>query len=45
MVRKGFKSFWGDFRAEGLVVRPGADLLDRHGNRVITKIKHKDFII
>jgi hypothetical protein len=29
--------------AEGLVVRPEVELLDRRGNRIITKIKTKDF--
>jgi len=29
--------------AEGLVCRPTADLFDRKGERVIVKVKHKDF--
>ena len=29
--------------AEGLVMRPERELLDRRGNRIITKIKYKDF--
>lgn len=29
--------------AEGLVMRPTVDLLDRRGNRIITKLKCKDF--
>jgi len=33
----------GDFLAEGLVMRPKVELRDRAGNRIITKIKHKDF--
>jgi len=33
----------GDFLAEGLVMRPKVELRDRAGNRIVTKIKHKDF--
>lgn len=29
--------------AEGIVLRPMVELLDGRGNRVITKLKHKDF--
>ena len=29
--------------AEGLVMRPAIELLDKRGRRIITKIKHKDF--
>lgn len=39
----GFNSDWGDFLAEGLVLRPTVELQDRLGNRVIGKIKTKDF--
>lgn len=42
-VRAGFDSKWGHFDAEGLIVRPGVELQDRLGNRVIGKIKVKDF--
>ena len=42
-VRNGFTSAWGDFIAEGLVMRPVVDLLNRKSNRIITKIKYKDF--
>lgn len=42
-ARTGFKSAWGDFKAEGLVCRPQVGLLNRLGRRVITKIKTKDF--
>lgn len=31
------------FPAEGLIVRPLLELLDRSGNRIIGKIKHRDF--
>lgn len=43
MARAGFMSDWGDFPAEGLVMRPPVDLFNRRGERIITKIKHKDF--
>lgn len=42
-VREGFYSAWGDFIAEGLVLKPSVDLFARNGHRVITKVKHKDF--
>jgi len=38
------KSEWGDFLCEGFVLRPEIELADRNGNRIITKIKHKDFV-
>jgi len=44
MVKTGFKSVWGDFPAEGLVLRPQIELKRRNGERIITKIKQKDFI-
>ncbi|SRR6266571_3404952 len=43
MVRKGFNSQWGDFIAEGLVLRPKTELFSRKGDRIITKIKYRDF--
>lgn len=43
MCKKGFKSQWGDFIAEGIVARPKVELFTRRGDRVITKIKYKDF--
>lgn len=43
MARTGFGSAWGDFPAEGIVARPSTELCCRNGERVITKIKHKDF--
>ena len=43
-VHEGFNSAWGDFIAEGLVCRPAIELCDSHGRRIITKIKHKDFL-
>lgn len=44
LVRKGLESTFGDFPAEGLVMRPKVALMNRLGHRVITKIKHKDFV-
>ncbi len=43
MAKEGFKSRWGDFLAEGIVARPKVELFARNGERIITKIKHKDF--
>lgn len=43
MTREGFNSSWGDFIAEGLVMKPKVALINRAGERVIAKIKHKDF--
>lgn len=42
-VRKGIKSQWGDFTAEGIVARPQVELLTRGGERIITKLKTRDF--
>ena len=42
-VRDGFKSHWGDFKAEGLVMKPRIELFNRKGERIITKLKVKDF--
>lgn len=43
MVRDGHDSAWGRFTAEGLVGRPAVEIKTRNGDRVITKIKHRDF--
>jgi ATP-dependent RNA circularization protein (DNA/RNA ligase family) len=43
LIKKGLKSQWGDFLAEGVVAKTKLDLLARNGKRIITKIKHKDF--
>ena len=43
MVKAGFKSQWGDFEAEGIVARPKTELFSRKGDRIITKIKARDF--
>ncbi len=43
ITKKGFKSQWGDFIAEGIVARPRVELLTRRGERIITKVKYRDF--
>jgi hypothetical protein len=42
-VTQGVLSKWGNFPAEGLVARTLTGLLDRNGNRIIGKLKAKDF--
>ena len=42
-VRNGFNSQWGNFLAEGIVARPKTELKSRNGDRIITKIKCRDF--
>jgi hypothetical protein len=42
-VATGFPSSWGDFQAEGLVMRPEVELVNRLGHRIIAKVKCKDF--
>lgn len=43
ITKNGFQSQWGDFIAEGIVARPLVELKARNGQRIITKIKYKDF--
>ncbi len=43
-ARGGIKSQWGDFEAEGIVARPKCELSTRNGERIITKIKTRDFV-
>ena len=43
-TRNGFNSQWGAFLAEGIVARPATELKTRRGDRIITKIKYRDFI-
>lgn len=43
IVKTGLTSQWGDFEAEGIVARPVVELCDRGGNRLIAKIKCRDF--
>lgn len=42
-VKHGIKSTWGHFEAEGIVATPQVEFLSCNGNRVITKIKTRDF--
>ena len=42
-VSLGFDSKWGEFQAEGIVARPATELKTRRGDRIITKLKRKDF--
>jgi len=43
-VRDGFTSDrWENVVAEGLVMRPETELFSRAGERIVAKIKHKDF--
>lgn len=42
-VSKGFSSEWGNFTSEGIIARPVIELKDRRGDRIITKLKCKDF--
>ena len=45
LVKSGnLRSSFGDFIPEGLVGMPSVPIYDRHGNRIITKIKHKDLL-
>ncbi len=44
MVRNGFDSAWGQFKAEGIVARPATELKTRNGQRIITKLKYRDFV-
>ncbi|TFF98068.1 MAG: hypothetical protein EU547_02580 [Promethearchaeota archaeon] len=43
MTKDGIRSRWGDFIMEGLVIKPAVQIFNRMGNRIITKVKHKDF--
>jgi hypothetical protein len=44
LVSGGMESRWGGFQAEGIVARPSTELCSRGGNRIITKIKCRDFL-
>ena len=44
LVQSEFKSAWGDCKAEGVVARPAVELRTRSGERIITKLKVKDFL-
>jgi ATP-dependent RNA circularization protein (DNA/RNA ligase family) len=41
---RGLESQWGQFAAEGIVARPATELIARNGQRIITKLKHRDFV-
>lgn len=43
IVKNGLKSTFGDFEAEGIVARPVVPMFSRNGDRIIVKIKGKDF--
>jgi ATP-dependent RNA circularization protein (DNA/RNA ligase family) len=43
VVKNGFDSSIGTAKAEGMVLVPSVDLFARNGNRIITKLKTKDF--
>lgn len=46
-VKKGFNStisYNKDYIAEGLIMKPSLELFNRNGERIIAKIKHKDFV-
>lgn len=43
LCQKGFKSKLADLTAEGIVAKPKEELFNRKGERIIIKLKHKDF--
>ena len=43
IIQNGLMSKFGDFRAEGMVLKPAVELKSRKGQRIMTKMKHKDF--
>lgn len=42
-LKRGLQSAWGEFEAEGIVARPVVPLFNRKGERIVCKIKGKDF--
>lgn len=42
-VKSNPKSTWGDFESEGIVARPKIEMMNRFGERIIIKIKCRDF--
>ena len=42
-AKRGIRSTWGDFEAEGIVARPKTELKTRAGHRLVAKIKCRDF--
>jgi len=43
ITKHGFCSIWGHFDAEGIVARPKVELRTRSNERIITKLKTRDF--
>lgn len=43
LAKRGIRSAWGNFEAEGIVARPKTEMLTRGGHRIIAKIKCRDF--
>lgn len=43
IVEGGFTSAFGDFEAEGVVIRPTVPLFNRYGGRIMAKLKGADF--
>ena len=43
LAKRGIRSTWGDFEAEGIVARPKTELNTRSGHRLVAKIKCRDF--
>ena len=43
MCKKGFESQLGKINAEGLVMRPCVEMYNRKGERIIAKLKERDF--
>lgn len=43
IVRDGMTSQWGSFEAEGLIAKPTVEMFNRFGERIITKLKTRDF--
>lgn len=39
----GMQSNWGSFQSEGVVGKPAVELFDRAGERIIVKMKSKDY--
>lgn len=43
MAQSGIESFYGPFTAEGLICKPTVELQTRNGERIVVKIKTRDF--
>lgn len=44
LCSEGFNSSFGEFEAEGIVAKPRVELLNRKGERIVTKLKCRDFV-